>query len=82
MFGILFTHSVTTDWYAITSKLPTANILTTPETLFYSDIHQGAAALISCFPSGIQAKRKVKNVEEAQKWNTILRIQSFDEAQF
>lgn len=36
---------------------------TNPQTLFYSQIVLGAAALISIFPSGIQAKRKVKAAE-------------------
>lgn len=60
-----------TDWNSITSRPPTKNTfviqstLTIPETLFYSKILLGANALISCFPSGIQAKRKVTNVEEA-----------------
>lgn len=39
----------------------------TPETLFYSNILLGHVALISSFPTGIQAKRKVKSVEEASK---------------
>lgn len=60
-----------TVWNAITSRPSTENTLvihrtrTIPETLFYSKILLGANALISCFPSGIQAKRKVTNVEEA-----------------
>lgn len=33
-------------------------------TLFYSKILPGTTALISSFPSGIQAKTKVKNLEE------------------
>lgn len=62
-----------TDRNAITSRPPTANTLvarsvhTIPETLFYSKIILGATVLISCFPSGIQAKRNGKNVVEATK---------------
>lgn len=38
---------------------------------FIPKILLGATALISYFPSGIQAKRKVRNVEEATQWNIM-----------
>lgn len=75
---IIFTQSVITVCNAITSRPPTANILvipiacTIPETLFYTEILPGATAPISASPCGIQAKRKVKNLGEAVKWNIML----------
>ncbi len=66
-----------TDRNTITGRPPTANTLVThsagiiPETFFYFKILLGATVLISCFPSGIQAKRKVKDVEEATKLNIL-----------
>lgn len=50
---------------AVGDTLVTRSAHAIPETLFYSKIPLRATALISCFPSGIRAKRKVKNVEEA-----------------
>lgn len=44
---------------------------TTLETLFHSKTLLRTSALISSFPSGNQAKRKVKNVEEATKWKIM-----------
>lgn len=53
------------------NKLVTHGASTIPETFFYFKILLGATALISCFPSGIRAKRRVKNVEEATKLNIL-----------
>lgn len=55
---------------AVSDTLVTHSAHAIPETLFYSKIPQGATALISHFPSGIQTKGKVNNVKEATKWNT------------
>lgn len=45
----------------------TLSVRTIAETLFYSKTLLGATALISFFPSGIHAKRKVKSLREATK---------------
>lgn len=59
MFGIIL-HS---QWLltemqiaAVGDTLVTYGAHAIPETLFHSEILLGATALISCFPSGIQAK--------------------------
>lgn len=74
-----FTHPVISDWNTITSRSPTANTLVThsartiPETLFYSKILLRADALISCFPSGIQAKKEGESCwrKWKMKYNTL-----------
>lgn len=57
-------------------KLVTHSANAIPETLFYTKILLSTAALISLFLSGIQAKGKVKNGEEAFSVCNELQVQT------
>lgn len=69
MFITIFTQLMTEMQLPADRRLQTHLSLTVhalfQKPCFIPQILLGATALISCFPSGIQANRKVKNVEEA-----------------